>query len=84
MESYLLFIKLIIIFAVIYFVIALPVFQAISRQVKGRKFVIRLGAPWQFNNSEHRWDVFMSVISFMLALGIAMFLFDYFYPFAGN
>ena len=68
-------------FALVYFGICLPLFQAISKKLKARKFVIRLGTPWQFSNPDHRWDVAMSFLSFVLALAISFYLFDLFIPF---
>ena len=82
MNSELLFVILLAIFAIIYFVIVLPVFQLLSLKILGRKFVIRLGTPWKFSNSDHRKDVLMSFISFMLALALSMFILDYFFPFS--
>jgi hypothetical protein len=60
----------------------LPAFQAISKKLRGRKFVIRMGTPWQFSDPEQRWDVMMSFLAFMLALTIAMLVFDQLIPFA--
>ncbi len=76
------FIALLLIFAVIYFGVLLPLFQHISQRVYGRRFVIRLGTPWRYSNRDHRWDVFMSVCSFVVALGLSLFLLDTFFPLA--
>lgn len=75
------FIALLIIFAVVYFGICLPVFQRISKRMRNRKFNIRLGMAWDARNAEQRWDVLMSFLSFMLALAISMLLFDLVIPF---
>ena len=48
--------------------------------MRGRKFSIRLGTPWDFRDPEHRWDVVLSFVSFMFALAIAGFVFDYLFP----
>lgn len=75
------FILLLIIFSVVYFAICLPVFQKISKRKRGRKFIIRLGGPWNARDAEQRWDVMMSFLSFMLALAISMYLLDLIIPF---
>ncbi len=67
---------MLIIFALIYFPISLPLFQRLSVRVKGRRFVVRLGTPWKIRNPDHRWDVLMSVLSFMAALALAMWALD--------
>ena len=69
-----------VLFGVAYFGIVLPVFQQISRHVKGRRFVIRLGTPWRFSDAEHRWDVLLSFVSFVVALGLSLFVLDLFFP----
>jgi hypothetical protein len=74
------FLLLLLVFAVIYFGLTLPVFQLVSRRARGRKFVIRLGTPWRISDAEHRWDVLLSFVSFALALGVALFLCDFFFP----
>jgi len=74
------FFVLLIIFAVIYFGICLPVFQIISKWQRGRKFIIRLGGPWSLRNVDHRWDVLMSFISFAVALGLSLYCLDLLYP----
>lgn len=76
------FLLLLAIFAVVYFAVSQPVFQVVSKRVRGRKFILRLGTPWQAGNPEHRWDVFMSVLSFVMALAISGFLLDLFFPLA--
>jgi hypothetical protein len=76
------FLYLLVIFAVVYFGLCLPLFQAVSRRIRGRKFVIRLGTPWQFGDKEQRWDVLMSALSFALALGLALFILDAVFPLA--
>jgi len=78
------FIALLIIFSVVYFGVCLPIFQQISKRKRGRKFVIRLGMAWNAKDPEHRWDVLMSFLSFVLALAIAMYLFDLVIPFQEN
>jgi len=75
------FLALLIIFAGVYFAICLPIFQLISRRRKGRKFIVRLGMAWSIKDSEQRWDVLMSFLSFMLALAISMYFFDLVIPF---
>jgi hypothetical protein len=72
---------LIVIFALVYFAVCLPLFQAISKKRKGRKFVVRLGTAWKLSDPEHRWDVAMSFLSFVMALAISIFVFDYIVPF---
>ena len=67
---------MLIIFALVYFPICLPLFQRLSVRMKGRRFTIRLGTPWKFQNPDHRWDVLMSVLSFMTALALAMWALD--------
>jgi hypothetical protein len=69
-----------VIFGVAYFGVVLPVFQLISQRVRGRRFVIRLGTPWKFSNAEHRWDVFLSFVSFIVTLGVSIFVLDFFFP----
>ena len=64
----------------IYFGLSLPLFQRFSLRRRGRRFVIRLGTPWDFRDPEHRWDVAMSFLSFMAALALALFLLDHFFP----
>ncbi|NNE62620.1 MAG: hypothetical protein HKN34_00930, partial [Gammaproteobacteria bacterium] len=59
----------------------LPLFQAISKNLKGRKFIIRLGVAWKANNPAHRWDVIMSFLSFVMALAISLYLLDLIVPF---
>jgi len=56
------------------------VFQLLSKRVKGRKFDIRLGVPWSLSNPEHRWDVFLSFVSFIVTLGFSLFFLDVFMP----
>jgi hypothetical protein len=73
---------LIAIFTLVYFAICLPLFQAISKKRKGRKFIIRLGTAWKASDPEHRWDVAMSFLSFAMALAISLYLFDAIFPFA--
>jgi len=72
-----------LIFAAVYFGVVLPLFQLLSQRTRGRRFVIRLGTPWKFTDLEHRWDVLLSFFSFIVALGVSMFILDYFYPLAG-
>ena len=73
---------MLLIFAVAYFLVTLPMSQYLSKRYRGRKFVIRLGTPWRFSDPEQRWDVFLSLVSFMTALAVAMFILDSIYPFA--
>jgi len=61
---------------VVYFGLCLPLFQAISKKRQGRKFTIRLGTAWNAKDPEHRWDVFMSFLSFAAALAISMYILD--------
>ena len=61
----------------------MPAFQTVSKKVRNRKFIMRLGTPWQFSDPEQRWDVAMSFISFMVALTISMLIFDQLFPFDG-
>jgi len=75
------FIGLLVIFGVIYFGVCLPVFQRISKRIKKREFIIRLGMAWNARDAEQRWDVLMSFLSFMSALAISMLLFDLVIPF---
>jgi hypothetical protein len=75
------FLLLIAIFALSYFGVCLPIFQAISKKRKGRKFIIRLGTPWKLSDPDHRWDVAMSFLSFVMALAISLYLFDLVVPF---
>ena len=76
------FLILLGIFAVIYFGICLPLFQLISQRKRGRKFIIRLGGSgWNFRDAEHRWDVLMSFLSFMIALAVSMIILDQLFPF---
>ena len=42
--------------------------------------MIRLGTPWKAGDPEHRWDVFMSFLSFVAALAISLYLFDLVIP----
>ena len=77
------FFTLLAIFGLAYFCVVLPVFQIASRRFKGRKFVIRLGTAWKFSNPEHRWDVFLSFVSFIVTLGISFFTLDFFFPLEG-
>jgi len=74
------FLVLLVIFATAYFVIFLPIFQALSKRIRGRRFVIRLGTPWKLSDPEHRWDVVLSFISFVLTLGVSLFVLDLFLP----
>ena len=74
------FLALLAIFGIAYFGIILPVFHGISQKFRGRRFVIRLGTPWNIKNAEHRWDVLLSFVSFMITLGISLFIFNYFFP----
>ena len=74
------FLALLVIFGIVYFAMVLPLFQRVSRRVKGRKFVIRLGTPWNFKDPEHRWDVLMSFISFIGTLAISLFVLDFLSP----
>lgn len=63
-----------------YFGAILPIFQVFSRRIRGRKFIIRLGTPWRLSDAEHRWDVLLSFTSFIVALGISLFVLDFFFP----
>ena len=74
------FLLFVAIFALTYFGVCLPLFQAISKKQKGRKFIIRLGTPWKVSDPDHRWDVVMSFISFMIALAISLYLLDLVFP----
>lgn len=74
------FLALLAIFGIAYFGIILPVFQRISQKFRGRSFVIRLGTPWSFKNVEHRWDVLLSFVSFIITLGISLYIFNLFFP----
>ncbi len=67
---------MLVLFALVYFSICLPLFQSLSVRLKGRRFTVRLGTPWKIRNSDHRWDVLMSVLSFMAALAAAMWALD--------
>lgn len=68
---------MLLIFSVFYFGFSLPLFQFISRKRRGRKFVIRLGTPWKVSDSDQRWDVLMSVLSFILALAISLYFIEF-------
>ena len=70
------------IFGVAYFGVAIPTFQFISQRIRGRRFVIRLGTPWKFSNVEHRWDVLLSFVSFIVTLGVSIYLLDLIFPLA--
>jgi hypothetical protein len=74
------FLILLAIFGVAYFAVFLPLFQLISRRIRGRKFVIRLGTPWTFSDPEHRWDVLLSFVSFMVTLAVSVFILDWYFP----
>jgi hypothetical protein len=76
------FFVLLVIFAGVYFGLILPIFHKISQRFRGRKFVIRLGTPWSFSDKEHRWDVFLSFTSFMIALGISFVVLEFLFPIA--
>lgn len=76
------FLLLLVIFGIAYFGACLPLFQWFSRRLRQRKFVVRLGTPWRFSDPEQRWDVLLSFISFVLALGVSLFLLDYLFPLA--
>ncbi len=71
---------LLLIFAVVYFGICLPLFQWLSRARRGRRFTVRLGTPWKFGDAEQRWDVLMSFLSFALALAVALWVLDFLFP----
>ena len=73
---------LLVIFGMAYFGVVLPIFQFISQRIRGRKFVIRLATPWKFSNVEHRWDVLLSSVSFIVTLGVSIFLLDFLFPLA--
>ena len=70
------FFAVLIIFCVAYFGVSLPIFQAYSVRTRGRRFVIRLGTAWKWQDPDHRWDVLMSFLSFMSALTLAMLIWD--------
>ena len=74
------FLALLAIFGIAYFGIILPIFHGISQKFRGRRFVIRLGGAWSFKNAEHRWDVLLSFVSFIVTLGISLYVFDFFFP----
>lgn len=74
------FLKLLVIFGMAYFGVVLSVSQLISQRVRGRKFVIRLGTPWKFSNAEQRWNVLLSFVSFIVAMGVSFFVLDFFLP----
>ncbi len=64
------------IFGVVYFGLCLPAFQRYSAVKRGRRFTVRLGGAWQWSNPQHRWDVLMSFLSFAVALGLSMLIWD--------
>ncbi len=74
------FVSLLLIFAVVYFGVSLPLFQRFSMWRKTRRFVIRLGTRWNARDPNHRWDVVMSFLSFFVALAISMILLDQLMP----
>jgi len=74
------FLLLLAIFGAAYFGVVLPAFQWFSRRVRRRKFVVRLGTPWRFSDPEQRWDVLLSFLSFVIALGISLLVLDYLFP----
>jgi hypothetical protein len=74
------FLALLLIFGMVFFGFILPVFQLISRRMRDRKFVVRLGTPWKFSDAEHRWDVLLSFVSFVVTLGISLFVLDLIFP----
>ena len=74
------FLVLLAIFILAYFGMVLPLFQFISHQIRGRRFIIRLGAGWKISNPEHRWDVFLSFVSFLVTLGLSLFILDIVFP----
>ncbi len=76
-----LFLLFLVIFAVVYFGLFLPIFQTVSRRTRGRKFVVRLGGAWNAKDAEQRWDVLMSFLSFMAALALSMLVLDLAFPF---
>ncbi len=76
------FLATLVIFGITYFGIVLPVFQFASRRFRGRNFAIRLGTPWNYADPEHRWDVLLSFFSFVVALGVSLFIVDVFLPLA--
>ena len=73
------FLALLAIFGIVYFGITLPIFHGISQKLRGRRFVIRLGAPWSVKDAEHRWDVLLSFVSFIITLGVSLYIFDFFF-----
>lgn len=75
------FILLLLIFALVYFGVSLPLFQRFSLWRKARRFTVRLGSPWNARDPNHRWDVAMSFLSFVVALAISMILLDQLVPF---
>ena len=76
------FLALLVTFSSVYFGIILPIFRKISLHFRGRKFVIRLGTPWSFSDKEHRWDVFFSATSFIVALGVSFVVLEFLFPLA--
>ena len=76
------FLVLLVLFAGVYFGLVLPVFHRISLHFRARKFVIRLGTPWSFSDREHRWDVLLSFLSFMIALAVSFIVLEFFFPIA--
>ena len=73
---------MLLIFGVAYFGAILPAFQLLSQRIRGRKFVVRLGTAWRFSDVEQRWDVLLSFVSFMVTLGVSMFVLDFLFPFS--
>ena len=63
-------------FAAFYFGLTQPLAQRLSVRLRGRRFTIRLGTPWNVRDPEQRWDVLYSVASFMLALALSMAAFE--------
>jgi len=68
-------------FAIVYFGLCLPVFQAISCRMRGRKFTIRLGGPWDVRDADEWWDTLMSVLSFIFALFLLALVLHLFFRF---
>lgn len=77
------FLVLLAIFGVAYFAVFLPAFQLLSQRVRGRKFTVRLGTPWRLSDPEHRWDVLLSFVSFIVTLGVSLFILDCLFPLGG-
>jgi hypothetical protein len=70
------FLVMLPIFAVVLLFIVMPPLQWLSERFFDRRFVLRFGGAWKFMDTSHRWDVFFSIVAFIISLVVSFIILE--------